>query len=133
MESTTLSRAAVFGRGAAVLAGWYTLGVVAFLFWLTTVPGDEVLDDLSCGRSSCGWSPRDGVMLAVTFVGWPALVVSFLVALTVVAWATVLVRVRSVLFAGTAAAAVGGVVFLVVAVTAGAATGELEWFRRMVA
>lgn len=105
------TRSDVFGRGMAVLSGWYVTLVLAVGLWILT------LSDAEPDPDSCSFfcaSPRSMAVFVGLVFGLPAMMLSFACGTGVVAVAA-RARMRSGVVAGTIAACaglLGGVVLI---------------------
>lgn len=113
--AATSPRIRAFGRGLAVLSGWYltvAVGVGAWVFSLPNVKDDESCDGIGFG---CTPNPRDGAALVVVIFVIPGLLASFAAGVALLGVLSA-ARVRSGIVSGTASAVLG------IAAAAGVAT-----------
>jgi hypothetical protein len=99
-------RIRAFGRGLAVLSGWYltvAAGVGVWVFSLADVKGDDCCGGLGFG---CTPSPRDGAALMVVIFVIPGLLAGFAGGVALLG-ALSAARVRSGIVSGTASAVLG--------------------------
>lgn len=94
----------MFVRGLATAAGWNgVLAAVAALWWLGLADGPP---GGGCTGFGCGFTPREGALLAAMFAGGPMLAANVLVAVAVVGRLAA-VGGRSAVRAGTIGAVAG--------------------------